>query len=272
MWGLKHWIKINFHSFIYRKKRNDKSRNDMENFLDNIKQSSELKLSDTSYNIFTYHGEDGIIAYLLRNLEMGIKSFVDIGSGDCITGNCASLAVHYHWGGVFLDANQNQLSIGKRFHYKNNKIKFVKSFVEPETINKLLSELCIEKEIGLLSIDIDGNDYWIWKAIEVIKPAIVVVEAKIEFGVMDVIVPYRKMHGRESNRMYNGASVKAFEKLGKRKGYKLVGANKQGYNLFFVRADAVVNALSAEELLADNNIQQCFYPNSFFNQYEFVTE
>ncbi|MEI2822855.1 MAG: hypothetical protein V9F02_05460 [Chitinophagaceae bacterium] len=269
---IKHWIKLYFQSLVYRQKRSDKRRIAMESFLDNNMFAAKTRLDRASFDIFTYHGEDGIIGYLLRNLGNVNKKFIDIGAGDCITGNCACLAVHYNWSGVFIDANKNQLSIGKRFYKSNGKVKFVETLVAPDTIDELLSTLCNGEEVGLLSIDIDGNDYWIWKAIETIKPAIVVIEAKIEYGIQEVIVPYSIENNRNNNEMYNGASVKAFEKLGKRKGYKLVGANKQGYNLFFVRADATYNASPAEALLANINIQQCFYPNSFFNQYEFVTE
>jgi len=269
---IKHWIKLYFQSLVYRQKRSDKRRIAMESFLDNNMFAAKTRLDSASFDIFTYHGEDGIIGYLLRNLGNVNKKFIDIGAGDCITGNCACLAVHYNWSGVFIDANKNQLSIGKRFYKSNSKVNFVETFVAPDTIDELLSTLCKGEEVGLLSIDIDGNDYWIWKAIETIRPAIVVIEAKVEYGIQDLIVPYNTENYRSNNEMYNGASVKAFEKLARKKGYKLVGANKQGYNLFFVKSEASVFGYSADKLLENESIQQSFYPVSFFQQHEFVTE
>jgi hypothetical protein len=121
----------------------------------------------------------------------------------------------------------------------------------------------------LLSIDIDGNDYWIWKAIDIIRPRIVIIEAKVEFGYNNVIVPFDMRNHHSADKMYNGASVEAFRQLGIRKGYKLVGANRFGYNLFFVRENENMAAVTTRDVLTDPVTLQSFYPESFFEEHPF---
>ena len=272
MQALKQWIKKNFGSLVFRKQLENDRKIELDSFLSSTKNESLRKLSDASFNVFTYHGEDGIIGYLIRQAEIENKIFVDIGSGDCIKSNCACLAVHYDWQGLFIDSSQIQLSIGRNFYRKNNKVRFKNIEVRPDNVNEVLKEAGVTGKIGLLSVDIDGNDYWIWKAIDIIQPEIVVIEAKIEYGSQDVIVPYGVNNHRSKNIQFNGASVKAFEKLGLKKGYKLAGSNREGYNLFFVKENLSIPAIAADELLDDPYIQQSFFPLEFFKQHEFVTE
>lgn len=272
---IKNWIKKHFGNWLYRKQSSALTKEEMERWLKNLVYQPITRLSDASYNVFTYHGEDGILLYLLQQMKNVPASFVDIGSGDCIKSNCANLVVHFSWGGVFIDQNVQQLSIGESFYKKKiaegASIKFVESVVTVENINKIIQENVGDINIGLLSIDIDGNDYWIWKTIEVIQPSIVVVEAKVEFGYKDVVVPYGDHNHHSKDRMYNGASVSAFQKMGLQKGYKLVGANKQGYNLFFVKNDETLPALSLQEILTDPVTRESFYPESFFEKHKSIT-
>ena len=248
----------------------------MNQWLEEISQSNITKLSGASFNNFTYHGEDGIILYLLSKLGNVPPVFVDIGSGDCITGNCANLAVHFGWDGIFIDKNEQQLQTGKRFYQsfisRRQNIRIVNELVLTENVNRLISQSVITGEIGLLSIDIDGNDYWIWKAIDIIAPRIVVIEAKVEFGKRNVIVPYGGHNHHSIDKIYNGASLEAYKRLGEKKGYKLVGANKQGYNLFFVKKGEQLKEETVEEILSDPETINSFYPDSLFLKYKFVTE
>lgn len=231
------------------------------------------RLRDASYDIFTYHGEDGIIGFLLSRLSGVPPVFADIGSGDCIKSNCAYLAVHEGWKGCFLDTQAEQLEVGKKFYGarggKDNGIRFLQAYITPENVNGLLSGAGLNGEIGLLSIDIDGNDFWIWKAIGVIRPRIVVIEAKVEFGIDNRVVPYAKSNHHSADKMYNGASVEALKELGRQKGYKLAGANKQGYNLFFVQQHELIQEEQVVDILSDPEIRRSFYPPSFFMEHQF---
>lgn len=233
-------------------------------------------LSNASADIFTYHGEDGIIQFVLKNLQDVPPVFIDIGSGDCIKSNCAVPAVHQNWRGVFLDADKKQLDIGKAFYKKLGKsdLCFQNFYITPNNINQLIEESGLKGLVGLLSIDLDGNDYWVWKAIEVVQPLIVVIEAKVEFGARNIIVPYSKDNHHSIDKMYNGASVEALRKLGHEKGYTLVGANRQGYNLFFIPHHLVQPPFypaATNDLLQYETTQSSFYPDSFFQEHGFIT-
>lgn len=273
MQAIKQWFKKYFGRWIYRSRLSAARGKAIEQWAGQWKGRQVNRLSDASYDVFTYHGEDGMLLYLLNHLQNVPPVFVDIGAGDCIKSNCANLAVHYKWSGLFIDKNEKQLEVGKHFYnsaIKNRTaIKFTGAEVNPVTINKLIQEAGISGPVGLLSIDIDGNDFWIWKAIEELQPAIVVVEAKVEFGLRSIAVPYGPANHHSADRMYNGASVEAFRKLGKIKGYKLAGANKQGYNLFFIREEAALPEVTAEEVLNDPQTRQSFYDDNFFTTHQF---
>lgn len=232
--------------------------------------------SAAAADLFTYHGEDGIIQNLVSRLQNVPPLFVDIGAGNCIVGNCATLAVHNKWKGVFIDDNAAQLSIGKKFYshlQMLQQLQFVKKYVTPQNIDTLLQEEEITGEIGLLSIDIDGNDYWVWQAVTCIRPAIVVIEAKVEFGFKNIVVPYSASNHHSYHKQYNGASVEALRKLGVEKGYTLVASNPQGYNLFFVRNELLNQSLPERKttaILQHPETTQSFYPETFFEQHSFI--
>ncbi|MBL0308112.1 MAG: hypothetical protein IPQ25_19435 [Chitinophagaceae bacterium] len=275
MLSIKTWIKRNFSEWIYYRNKRPDRKSEMENWLNELCRRQISKLSDSSYNNFTYHGEDGILLYLLRQIKDVPNVFVDIGAGDCIKSNCANLAVHYGWDGVFIDKNDKQIAIGRRFYRtmidRGRDIRFLEQMIIPENVNNLLENAGMGGEIGLLSIDVDGNDYWIWEAIKVIKPRIVVIEAKVEFGTRNVIVPYGDHNHYSVDKMYNGASVEAIRKLGKMKGYKMAGSNRQGYNLFFVRQEENITEESVDSVLSDPETIQSFYPESFYKKHNFIT-
>lgn len=273
MQAIKRFIKKYASHLLYRKQL---KRQTYLNLLDKISKVSGLPLSSAADNIFTYHGEDGIIQFILQHLKNIPSTFVDIGSGDCIKSNCATLAVHRNWKGIFVDANKEQLAIGKRFYKRLGKkdLVFKNALVEPTNINFIVREAGYLGSVGLLSIDIDGNDYWIWDAIDAIQPLIVVIEAKVEFGMKNVLVPYSQRNHHRFNKEYNGASVEALRRLGLKKGYTLIGANLYGYNLFFIPTHLVkppFNAVDSKSLLEYPDTKNSFYPEPFFQANHFVT-
>ncbi|HVG42258.1 MAG TPA: hypothetical protein VM888_11660 [Chitinophagaceae bacterium] len=270
---LKNSIKKRLAYFLYRNKVKPEA---FEKLLLHSVQVGHKNSSAAVADLFTYHGEDGIIQYIISKLKDLPPVFVDIGSGNCITSNCATLTVHNKWSGLFLDNNDLLLSIGNSFYSKLNlgdKLQFAKELVTPENINGILKQKNIRGPVGLLSIDIDGNDYWVWKALNIIQPQIVVIEAKVEFGFKNIIVPEGPKNHHSFNKKYNGASVEAFRALGYEKGYTLVGANPQGYNLFFIRNEDVnesLQELKTESILKHPDTVKSFYPEHFFKQHQFI--
>ena len=121
--------------------------------------------------------------------------------------------------------------------------------------------------VDLLSIDIDGNDYWIWDAIAAVEPRVVIIETHIEFGINPIVVPYDKDYSYPGKHPdYHGSSPVAMEKLARNKGYRLVGANRYGFNTIYVRngiGEEILPAVTVESILAhprNLELQKRFLP------------
>lgn len=207
-----------------------------------LKRNNNLpKFGDTGFKVFSQFEEDGKILYLFSILGTTNKLFVDIGSNDGINSNCANLAINHGWHGLFIDADKKAIEIGQHFYKKvpnkwSLKPIFKKEKVTPKNINSIIENVGFSNEIDFLSIDIDSNDYWIWKALTCVHPKVIIIESQLAFGSQDLIVPYQKELSKKPNQNnYYGASTLALVKLGKSKGYRLVGSNQYGNNLFFVK-------------------------------------
>ncbi|HEY1163700.1 MAG TPA: hypothetical protein VGE90_01005, partial [Chitinophaga sp.] len=129
----------------------------------------------------------------------------------------------------------------------------VESLVSAENINDTITVNGFSGEIGLLHIDIDGNDYWVWKAINCVNPVIVIMEYNSVFGKeMPWTTPYNASFYRTKahhSNLYFGSSIVSLTDLAEEKGYKFIGCNSNGNNAYFVRKDHVgaLKTLSAEE-------------------------
>jgi len=214
---------------------------------------------DTGFRIFSQFDEDGIIVFLLGAVGIGPGKFVDVGGADGLSGsNCANLALNFGFHGLFIDANRGSTERGKEF-YENHPDtflyppRFIHAIVKRSNINQVIRGAGFEGEIDLLSIDIDGNDYWIWDAIECISPRIVVIETNVKFGMRSIVVPYDENYTYPGvHPQYLGASPVAMTKLARKLGYKLVGANRFGFNVFYIRDDLgkdLVPGIEVSELL-----------------------
>ena len=215
-----------------------------------------IDLADTGFSIFSSLEEDGLLFYIISCLGIKNGRFVDIGSNDCINSNCANLAFNMGWSGLFIDGDVRNIRIGKKLYaahrltqpYQNN---FITAMVTPANVNQLLEQQGFTGDIDFLTIDIDGDDYWIWQAIETISPKIVMIENHVEYGLNDVVVPMdAPKQLRQQLSDYHGASPVAMCKLAARKNYRLIGANRLGFNAIFLRNDIGVE-LFKEITVAD---------------------
>lgn len=209
--------------------------------LTSISQDSH-SLRQAEFRVFSQWGEDGIIQRLIELVPIDRRIFVEFGVQDYQEANTRFLLVHNNWAGLVLDgdkANIERVKQDELFWRHNLKAEY--AFVTAENINQLLKANGAEGDIGLLSIDIDGNDYWVWNAIDAIQPRIVIVEYNAHFGPhRAVTVPYNPFFKRANahySMIYYGASLSALVSLGARKGFDFVGTNSAGNNAFFVRRD-----------------------------------
>jgi hypothetical protein len=215
-------------------------------------------LSETGFRVFSQFEEDGKLLFIFSVIGMDIKSFVEIGSDDGVNSNSANLYFNFGWHGLFIDGNSRSIRRGKKFFSKYPhpwfyQPKFICDLVRRDNVNQLIEGAGYKGEVGLLSIDIDGNDYWVWDAIHVIEPRVVIIETHNEFGMNNIVVPYDPDYFYPGKHpVYHGASPVAMTKLANRKGYRLVGANELGFNFIFVKnglADKLLPEVSVESLL-----------------------
>ncbi len=193
------------------------------------------------FKVFSQFDEDGIIQYLINSLPIESKTFIEFGVENYEESNTRFLLLNDHWQGMVVDARASDIRyIQQDKIYWQYDLQARCAWITREDINGLLSDAGFGKDIGLLSIDIDGNDYWIWEAIQSIRPLIVIVEYNSLFGLRPIAVPYKEDFERTDSHysnLYYGASLSAFEHLAHKKGYLLLGSNVWGHNAFFVRSD-----------------------------------
>lgn len=207
-------------------------------------QKLAFKLNE--FKIFSQTGEDGIINYIFSKIGVKNKTFVEFGIQDGKECNTANLSLNFGWGGFLIEGDRDFAEKAKEY-YAGKPVKVINSFITKENINKIFLDNGIKGEIDLLVIDIDGNDYWVWKEIDSINPRVVVMEYNSVFGNKPITIKYKSNFDRLKNHksgLYFGASLSALAKLGKEKGYILVGCCSSGFNAFFVREDIARNKFS----------------------------
>lgn len=211
-------------------------------------------LAASEFKVFSQGGDDGIIQYLINKIHIPDKTFIEFGVENYLESNTRFLLKHDNWSGLIIDGSAKATDFIKSDDvYYQQELKVITSFITAENINELISSQGIKGEIGLLSVDIDGVDYWIWKAITVVQPVIVIVEYNSVLGVeRAVTVPYKpdfvRTRAHHSN-LYFGASIKALCILAEEKGYAFVGSNSMGNNAYFIKKDRLgsLKALTPEE-------------------------
>jgi hypothetical protein len=196
------------------------------------------------FKVFSEWGEDGVIQYLINTVPIQQKAFVEFGVQNYQESNTRFLLQHDNWTGLVLDCSRPAIAeLQQSPLFARYDLTAVHAWIDRANINGLLVANGMSGEIGLLSIDIDGNDYWIWEAIQCISPRIVVCEYNSLFGpIRKVSVPYKSDFDRfqaHYSGLYFGASIAALTGLAHEKNYSLIASNSNGSNLFFVRNDVL---------------------------------
>ena len=269
--ALKRFFKNNFLILLVKEKFNPAvqigQRQLFHYYNDGAKKNSLPSIKDTGFKVFSQFEEDGKLLFIFSVIGMDNKTFVEIGAADGINSNCANLIFNFGWHGVFIDGSKEGVERGRKFYSKyptpySYPPKFIHSKVTAENINELILSQGYKGEIGLLSVDIDGNDYWVWNALTAVDPKVVIIETHNEFGYENIVVPYDPNYfypGKHPD--YHGASPVAMVNLAKKKGYRLVGANDLGFNFIFVKngiADELIPEVSVESVLQHPSVIEGF--------------
>lgn len=200
---------------------------------------------EVQFRSFSQNGEDGILLYIFSIIGTTDKKCVEICAGDGIECNTANLIVNHGWIGLLVDGDEKLVRRGREFYSRHPDTftwapSFRCSWITRDSVNSIIHEAGVGGEIDLLSLDLDGMDYWIWEAIDAIDPRVVVLEYQDICGPDRAItVPYSDdFQAKMCTKLgpnYGGASLKAFVQLAAKRGYRLVGVERYGFNAFFIK-------------------------------------
>lgn len=205
--------------------------------------------------VYSQNGEDGLLLHLFDQIGVELGRFVEFGIGHGDECNTANLSLHFGWQGRLFDCEAEKVAAARAFYWRRlgpraAGIHIETATIDRDNVNTVLRPPDGDPVVDLLSIDIDGNDYWVWEALEVLAPRVVVVEYNAVFGPERACTtqydPRFNRWAKHPSGLYFGASLAAFEKLGRSKGYRLVGCDSHGVNAFFVRQDLALEALPAK--------------------------
>jgi hypothetical protein len=207
------------------------------------------RLSQHEYKVSSQNGEDGIIAEIFRRIGTTNQAFVEFGSSNG-TENNTSLLLRQGWSGLWMDADSAAINEAKaryRDEIADGRLIVLEAFISAENIEDLFRQGKVPEEFDLLSIDIDRNDYYVWERLTHYRPRVVVIEynAVVPPAMSWKIAYDPNAFGWTSFGNGNGASLKALEELGAKKGYRLVGCDLCGVNAFFVREDLLGDHFAA---------------------------
>lgn len=199
-------------------------------------------LADVEFQVFSQFGEDGIIEWLVANLDLENKTFVEFGVENYLEANTRFLLLNRNWTGLVLDGSPGNIDfLRASATYWRNDIQSEAAFITVENIKELIQQNGFFGPLGILSIDLDGNDYWILKELDGLQPDILILECNPVFGDRHAVtVPYdptfERFRSHHSGLLF-GASIAALRELAESRGYEFFGTCSNGLNAFFVRSD-----------------------------------
>jgi hypothetical protein len=222
-------------------------------------------IQEAEFKVFSQFGDDGIIQYLIYHVGVTREQrvFIEFGVENYEEANTRFLIMNDNWRGLIMDSDPANIAhVRTSSYYWKHDLAAVAAFIDTENVNELFRGQGFTGEIGLLSIDIDGNDYWVWERIEAVNPIIVVVEYNSTFGARHAVtIPYDPLFSRSQahySNLFWGSSLKGLYLLAQRKGYALVGCNSAGNNAYFIRKDKLgpLMELTAEEGYVESRFRE----------------
>jgi hypothetical protein len=214
-------------------------------FQDQLRQqprySDPRRLVAHGYKVYSMHDQDGNLHEIFNRIGTTDRYFVEFGASDGLESNTLYMLLK-GWSGSWIDGSQKSVAVAATkfvFLINDGKLQLRHAYLTAETIGSVFAQLGVPAEFDLLSMDVDGNEYWLWKALGQYRPRVVVVEYNASLGKhVRCTVEYRPDWLWDGSNYFN-SSLGALEHLGREKGYSLVGCNLVGTDAFFVRNDLV---------------------------------
>jgi hypothetical protein len=222
----------------------------------------DQRLLSFQAQICSQHGEDGIIREIFRRIGTTNRVFCELGVGNGAENNTAFL-LSQGWTGYWIDADDDFVTtIQSRTDLSKDDLQWLVTRISRENVGRCFQQMDVPLEFDLLSLDIDQNTYYVWEGLAAYRPRVVVTEYN---GALPPDIDWKVRY--DEDRRWDGtqnfgASLKAFENLGRRLGYSLVGCEFIGANAFFVRDDLVAGRF-AEPFTAENHYEPPRYSLSF---------
>ncbi|MGZ4808394.1 MAG: hypothetical protein ACXV7D_03615 [Thermoanaerobaculia bacterium] len=202
-----------------------------------------LDLRHFEEKVFSQNGEDGILREIFRRIGTTNRFFVECGIQDGSENNTRALLERDGWSGVWIEESGDYAAAARRA-FASLPVRIIEKHITAENIGTILTAAGVPPEPDLLSIDIDGNDYWVWKELRSCSPRVVVIEYNAARIPGDSwVMPYDPKHVWDGTSRF-GASLDALAGLASGLGYVLVGCDSRGVNAFFVRRDIIGDRFS----------------------------
>jgi hypothetical protein len=212
--------------------------------------NSPKRLEPHGFRSFSQNDEDGILQEIFRRIGTAGRTFVEFGVQDGLESN-SRLLLYQGWRGLWIEADRgacNEIRQSFGAEVAAGQLQLLNAFVDVGNISGLVESARLG-ELDLLSIDIDGNDYWIWDALAP-GPRVVAIEYNAKFRPpAKWVMQYNPKH-RWNSTDYYGASLESLNELARKKGYTLVGCCFAGVNAFFVRDDLVQQHFAEPDVAA----------------------
>ncbi|SAI34510.1 Uncharacterised protein [Bordetella ansorpii] len=197
-----------------------------------------LDLSGLGPSLYAQGTEEAILARLMARIAPTTRHCVDIGASDGLrNSNTALLLREQGWQGLLVEASAYRYDKLRANYGAAGNVQLRREQVQPDTVDALLREAGVPEDFDLLSLDIDGNDYWVWQGLTAFQPRIVAIEYNPYYAPPERwVMCFNPEHAWDGSTYY-GASLESLYHLGQRKGYELVCCDDMGNNAFFVRRD-----------------------------------
>ena len=225
---------------------------------------SSKNIKDYEFKVFSQWGEDGIIQHLIDSVEIKNKTFIEFGVEDFFESNCRFLLMKDDWKGFVIDASKPHIQrLKNSYFYWRHNLNAVDEFITRDNIEDILYKSGFEENLGILSIDLNGNDFYILEAIKNFTSCILICEFNPVFGPnRKITIPYKADFNwteEHHSNLYWGASLGAISYLADKKGYALVGTNTACNNAFYIKKDLLndkVDVLSVESAYSPSNYRE----------------
>lgn len=208
------------------------------------------RMNDFGFRCFSQFEEDGLLLFVFAAIGFHSKRVVEICAEDGTECMATNLIINHEFEGLLFDGNPKNVGRGQRFFRSRSDTalvppKFCQAWITAENVNHLLEQNTFVGDIDLLSLDMDGNDYWIWKATEVVRPRVCIFETNpVVPSNLSLTIPYdpqfRYSEQPPAGEHFWGASLRAMKELCDHKGYRLIGAHRFGFNVICMRNDVGV--------------------------------